>query len=104
MRGRTGLGGLAMAMTIGMTPMPAAALDTVEAKPLTLERLFAYPSLDGASLRAVRPSPDGRLVAYLNSRDDDAKRDRQSVVLGTSVSVGVAPGGLRIITIKETKS
>src|SRR3546814_9277576 len=74
MRGRTGLGGLAMAMTIGMTPMPAAALDTVEAKPLTLERLFADPSLDGASLRAVRPSPDGRLVAYLKSRDDDAQR------------------------------
>src|SRR3546814_16602034 len=74
MRGRTGLGGLAMAMTIGMTPMPAAALDTVEAKPLTLERLFADPSLDGASPRAVRPSPDGRLVAYLQSRADDAKR------------------------------
>src|SRR3546814_4610248 len=74
MRGRTGLGGLAMAMTIGMTPMPAAAFDTVEAKPLTLEWLFADPSLDGASLRAVRPSPDGRLVAYLKSRDDDAQR------------------------------
>src|SRR3546814_10150978 len=74
MRGRTGLGGLAMAMTIGMTPMPAAALDTVEAKPLTLERLFADPSLDGASLRAGRPSPDGRFVAYLKSREDAAQR------------------------------
>src|SRR3546814_18453780 len=36
--------------------------------------LFAYPSLYGASRRAVRPSPDGRLVAYLKSRDDDAQR------------------------------
>ncbi|MBB5705880.1 S9 family peptidase [Sphingopyxis panaciterrulae] len=74
MRGKTGLGGLAMALTIGMTPLPAAARDRVEPQPLTLERLFADPSLDGASLRAVRPSPDGRFVAYLKGRDDDAQR------------------------------
>src|SRR3546814_8883032 len=57
-----------------MTPLPAAARDRVEPQPLTLERLFADPSLDGASLRAVRPSPDGRFVAYLKGRDDDAQR------------------------------
>src|SRR3546814_16968463 len=74
MRGKTGLGGLAMALTIGMTPLPAAARDRVEPQPLTLERLFADPSLDGASLRAVRPSPDGRFVAYLKRRTDEAQR------------------------------
>src|SRR3546814_19549017 len=74
MRGKTGLGGLAMALTIGMTPLPAAARDRVEPQPLTLERLFADPSLDGASLRALRPSRDGRPATYLKSRDADAQR------------------------------
>jgi dipeptidyl-peptidase-4 len=38
---------------------------------LTVERLFAAPDLQGQTLRALRFSPDGRLVSYLKPRADD---------------------------------
>ena len=41
---------------------------------LPLERLFAAPDLSGPTLRGVRISPDGKLVAYLRARDDDKDR------------------------------
>jgi len=41
---------------------------------LPLERLFAAPDLSGPSLRGVKISPDGRLVAYLQARGDDKDR------------------------------
>jgi len=41
---------------------------------LPLERLFTAPDLSGPSLRGVKISPDGRLVAYLRGRDDDKDR------------------------------
>ena len=39
-----------------------------------LERLFSAPDLSGPSLRGVKISPDGKLVAYLKGRDDDKDR------------------------------
>ena len=41
---------------------------------LPLERLFAAPDLSGPTLRGVKISPDGQLVAYLQGRDDDKDR------------------------------
>jgi dipeptidyl-peptidase 4 len=41
---------------------------------LPLERLFAAPDLSGPTLRGVKISPDGGLVAYLRARDDDKDR------------------------------
>jgi dipeptidyl-peptidase-4 len=41
---------------------------------LPLERLFAAPDLSGPTLRGVKISPDGKLVAYLRARDDDKDR------------------------------
>jgi dipeptidyl-peptidase-4 len=41
---------------------------------LPLERLFAAPDLSGPTLRGVRISPDGKLVAYLRAREDDKDR------------------------------
>src|SRR5687768_16554716 len=41
---------------------------------LPLERLFAAPDLAGPTLRNVKISPDGRLVAYLQARTDDKDR------------------------------
>jgi len=43
-------------------------------QPLTLERLFASPSLSGPTPRLLRLSPDGRLATMLRNRPDD--RDR----------------------------
>jgi dipeptidyl-peptidase 4 len=44
------------------------------AEKLTIERIFAAPDLSGASLRAAKLSPDGRLVTYL--RGSDQNKDR----------------------------
>ena len=41
---------------------------------LPLERLFSAPDLAGPTLRGVKISPDGRLIAYLKARDDDKDR------------------------------
>ncbi len=41
---------------------------------LPLERLFSAPDLGGPTLRGVKVSPDGRLIAYLKARDDDKDR------------------------------
>ncbi len=45
-----------------------------EDKPLTLERVFASPSINGPTPRAVKLSPDGRHVTMLRPRVED--RDR----------------------------
>ena len=42
--------------------------------PLTLERLYASPSLSGPSPRGVRFSPDGRRVTFLKPRPSDQTR------------------------------
>ena len=45
-----------------------------DAKPLTLERVFASPSINGPTPRAVKLSPDGTLLTSLRPRDDDRER------------------------------
>jgi dipeptidyl-peptidase 4 len=52
----------------------ALAGGTAHAEKLSLERLFAAPDLSGPTLRGVKISPDGRLIAYLKARDDDKDR------------------------------
>jgi dipeptidyl-peptidase 4 len=75
---------------VGAILMSLLALP-VSAGKLPLERLFAAPDLSGPTLRGVKISPDGKLIAYLRARDDDkdrfdlwaydvaAKRDRKLV-------------------------
>jgi dipeptidyl-peptidase-4 len=53
---------------LALLPRPA------QAEPLTLERIFAAPDLNGPTLRGVKISPDGKLIAYLKARDDDKDR------------------------------
>ncbi|HEX4693486.1 MAG TPA: DPP IV N-terminal domain-containing protein [Sphingomonas sp.] len=43
-------------------------------QPLTLERLFASPDLSGSQPRAVKLSPDGRLLTLLKNRPDEKDR------------------------------
>ncbi len=52
----------------------AAVPAGVAAQELTLERLFASPSLSGSAPRGVGLSPDGRLVTLLRNRPDDLER------------------------------
>ena len=44
------------------------------AEKLTLERIFSAPDVSGPSLRNVKISPSGNLIAYLRARDDDKDR------------------------------
>lgn len=46
----------------------------VDQAPLTIERLFASPSLSGPAPTGVKYSPDGRRVSFLKAREDDGAR------------------------------
>jgi dipeptidyl-peptidase 4 len=60
-----------MAGSLGAGGTYAMAENTT---PLTLERVFASPSLNGATPRAVKLSPDGRMLTSLRPRADDRER------------------------------
>ena len=53
--------------------VPALAEDAAPQK-LTLERVFASPNLAGAAPRALKLSPDGKLLTSLRPRADDRER------------------------------
>ena len=53
---------------------PAAAQAQPAVQPLTLERVFASPSLAGPRPRVLKLSPDGRLATLLKSRASDKDR------------------------------
>jgi dipeptidyl-peptidase-4 len=65
---------LLLAAAAATLMLPAAASAQTAAQPLTLERVFASPSLTGATPRSVKLSPDGRLVTLLKPRADDLER------------------------------
>ena len=54
--------------------MSAPALADIPTQKLTLERVFASPSIAGPSPRAVKLSPDGTLLTSLRPRDTDRER------------------------------
>ena len=56
---------------VALSPFTAAMAQTADPAVLTPERVFANPSLVGPVARGVSLSPDGQLVAFLRSRDDD---------------------------------
>lgn len=64
-----------------------ALTGSISAKPLPIERLFAPPPLVGAIAETVRPSPDGRWIAYLGPAPDDA----EATILYAMASGGGAP-------------
>lgn len=61
---------LPAALIAAVALLPAAA----SAEKLTLERLFANPSLAGPVPRLVKLSPDGRFATVLRNRPDEAER------------------------------
>ncbi|ANI76638.1 MULTISPECIES: S9 family peptidase [Sphingobium] len=62
-------GGAAIGALLATATVPAAA----EQK-LTLERVFANPDLSGPQPRALKLSPDGKLVTLLKPRTDEKER------------------------------
>lgn len=65
---RIWLGGLAVALAV-----PAVAEEPVPQK-LSLERVFSSPSLGGSAPRALKLSPDGKLLTSLRPRAGDRER------------------------------
>ena len=71
------LAAVGMALMAGFPPALARngpAMTPDETPELTLERLFASPSLSGPTPRGVKLSPDGKFLTSLRPRSDD--RDR----------------------------
>ena len=77
--------GAVLAASAGMCVMAAepVAAQATEAQqdkvqqpttPLTLERVFGDPDLAGAQPRALKLSPDGKLLTFLRARTDDRER------------------------------
>jgi dipeptidyl-peptidase-4 len=70
----------ASALALLAYPTIAAAQEEVtqvpgkQAQDLTLERVFASPSLNGSSPRGLKLSPDGRYLTLLRNREDDKDR------------------------------
>jgi len=65
---------LPLALLVASPPAMAQTPPPIPQQELTLERLFASPSLSGPTPRLLRLSPDGRLATLLRNRSDD--RDR----------------------------
>jgi dipeptidyl-peptidase-4 len=70
----------ASALALLAYPTIAAAQEEVtqvpgkQAQDLTLERVFASPSLNGPAPRGLKLSPDGRYLTLLRNREDDKDR------------------------------
>ncbi len=62
-----------LAILVLMTSSAIGAQQTPP-QPLTLERIFASPTLAGAAPRALKLSPDGKLLTSLRPRADDRER------------------------------
>lgn len=58
-------------LVASLSPLAAAAQEAPAPAILTPERVFSDPSLSGPVARGVSLSPDGELVAFLRSREDD---------------------------------
>ncbi|MBN8807339.1 MAG: S9 family peptidase [Sphingomonas sp.] len=74
---RTWLVGLAMAAApVALTVVGSGAMAADAAAPahLTLDRIFGSPDLSGPQPRALRLSPDGRLLTFLKNRADEKDR------------------------------
>jgi dipeptidyl-peptidase 4 len=64
---------LGLALGLGLVA-PVMAEDAAPPQKLTLERVFASPSLQGPTPRALKLSPDGSLLTSLRARADDRER------------------------------
>ena len=69
---------LRLFLVAGLAAMSIASVSPaqppVAPQQLTLERIFASPALTGKVPRAVKLSPDGKLVTLLRNRPDDIER------------------------------
>ena len=58
----------------GAGVMSSAKADEQSATKLTVERIYADPSLTGPAPRSVKLSPDGKRVTFLKGKEDEQER------------------------------
>lgn len=63
-----------MKKIIGAAVMLTSGVAAVHAQPLTLQRLFAEPSLGGTAPKSLSYAPDGKRITYLKGKASDANR------------------------------
>ncbi len=63
-----------MKKIIGAAVMLTSGVAAVHAQPLTLQRLFAEPSLSGTAPKSLSYAPDGKRITYLKGKASDANR------------------------------
>ncbi|URD61374.1 S9 family peptidase [Sphingomonas sp. KRR8] len=63
-----------LGLAAALAAQPAPQTTAIQPKTLTLERVFASPSLGGSVPRLPKLSPDGKLVTLLRNRADDRER------------------------------
>ncbi len=61
---------LATLLLVYLSTFSSVAAAEDEVKRLTIERIFADPSLSGPSPRALKISPDGSRVTFLKGKED----------------------------------
>ncbi len=65
---------LALATPLAAQESDGMTAQSTQATDLSLERVFASPSLNGPSPRGAKLSPDGRYLTLLRNREDDKDR------------------------------
>ncbi len=65
---------LALASPLAAQESEDMTTEATQSGDLTLERVFASPSLNGSSPRQTKLSPDGRYLTLLRNREDDRER------------------------------
>lgn len=64
-----------LSVLCGLSILPSQALSDInQPKPLSIERIFASPTLQGASLKKLNVSPDGQRVTFLQGKKTDYER------------------------------
>ena len=60
--------------TVQATQQSTEQTDNVEKTPLTIERIYSSPSLNGQTPKSLKFSPDGSRVTYLQGKSDNLNR------------------------------
>tara|TARA_R110001583_G_scaffold19264_8_gene75588 strand:- start:3148 stop:5487 length:2340 start_codon:yes stop_codon:yes gene_type:complete len=65
---------LLVTTTVQATEPSSSQADKVKSTPLTIERIYRSPSLNGQTPKSLKFSPDGSRVAYLQGKSDNLNR------------------------------
>ncbi|HEV3254797.1 MAG TPA: S9 family peptidase [Candidatus Acidoferrales bacterium] len=82
--GRRSLGLLFGISLVLLGALPARPQTAAQSKPLTVERIFSFPSLSGSSTRGLEWSPDSKRLTYLHRSGKGADAKMELLVMDAS--------------------